>query len=151
MLNGNFIGDKISRNQIIVSKFWIILHIIFHWRLNYFRLYKITYWNTKECVQYSRHCQSQPLQWPSWFHIAHCEPKRLNRAPQTIGVIYRRFRKTDRFAYQIIRSAIKHSHQTFSHQVPVSNSSFNFNGRVYDWNVLGVITQFYSDNNKTRK
>jgi hypothetical protein len=113
--------------------------------------YKITYWTTKECVQYSRHCQSWPFQRPSWFHIAYCEPKRLNQVPQTIGVIYRRFRKTVRFAYQIIKSAIKHSHQIFSHQVPVSSSSFNFNGRVYDWNVPIVITQFLSDNNRHEK
>jgi hypothetical protein len=68
-----------------------------------------------------------------------------------IGVIYRRFRKTVRFAYQIIRSAIKHSHQIFSHQAPVSSSSFNFNGRVYDWNVPIIITQFLSDNNRHEK
>jgi hypothetical protein len=61
--------------------------------------------------------------------MAHCEPKRLNQAPQRIGVIYRRFRKTDGFASQIMKSAIMDSRQTFSDQVRVSRSSFNFNGR----------------------
>ena len=68
--------------------------------------------------------------------MAQCEPKRLTQAPQRIGVIYRRFRKTDRFASQIMKSAIMDSRQTFSDQVRVSRSSFNFNGRVYDSNVI---------------
>jgi hypothetical protein len=70
--------------------------------------------------------------------MAHCEPKRLNQAPQWIGVIYRHFRKTDQFASEIMKSAIKDSRQTFSDQVRVSRSSFNFNGRVYDSNVMSI-------------
>jgi hypothetical protein len=57
-------------------------------------------------------------------------------APQWIGVIYQRFRKTDGFASQIMKSAIKDSRQTFSDQVRASRSSFNFNGHVYDSNVM---------------